>query len=224
MSEINRIYNLYLRDIYKRTINKDAYKKLKNIRKYENKLKLLETKELLKELLGLLEIKDSEKLEIGSKITIDLSQFINKKYKIKNIKNKFEYEIDIPFFKRTDEGLILYKFNHSGYPNIIVEEEADLNVLLFAIEHIFDEPVKEIVVYDFLSMKRYSLSHDTNVNYFVEIYKILKTIESNLVPRFVNCENCSNCNNFEACRELSAISRVKGDDKICFLQNMEKRE
>lgn len=212
--EVKKMYILTVKKLERRFKDRKVYKG-----PYKELIEYLLTEKPLDDLLNLLSIEDCVDLELGSTIEFNLNNFFINRLRI-SIKNNFKYKLEIPLFRREEDGLVLIKFIHSGYPDINVEEDCDLNITRFLASEVFEENVKEIIVYDFLSLERYSIYVKKN-NYFSDVFKIIKSIDSNLIPRFAHKDNCSKCNNKKTCKKSTDINN-EGDDIINAFKTREK--
>lgn len=199
-------------DYYRKIIDGKEYKKLKNYNNYKKMLERLKSDEPLNKLMNVLEVEDSVSIETGYSIKIELNKLLSSTIKYK-LNNKYIYNMDIPLFKREEDGIVIYKFIHSGYPNLVYNEDCDLNITRFLADELLEDTVKAIVVYDFKSWKRYEIGTKKGT-YFSDVFKILKTIDSDLVPRYSCYDNCIKCENMDLCDELSLIANSKGEEYV----------
>ena len=211
--DLRKIYFIYINNYYTKIIKGDNYKKVRRYDGFLRKLEYLKTGEPLDKLLDFLDVEDSKNIHLGSLIKVNLTKEINKVYRSKEVKDQYICDLDIPFYKKEEDGLTLYKFNHSGYPYIILEEEPDLSITRFAVNEYIDEKIKEIIVFDFKTFKRYSVQPIKEAR-LTDTFKIIKTIDSRLTPRFTSYENCRECTNFELCKKLSKINIEEGEEYV----------
>lgn len=180
-------------------LNKEKFD-IKNSKKYsdEEKEYIITTIELMRDLedleilLKLMKQDDFKEFD-SLKIKLKLSNYIDIK-----TKTDFEYEIFIPVIQYLDKNEIkIVMFNHNGYPNFIYEYESDINIIKKFIKQDTNNKLREIIIYDFKSMCRYSMKVD--VLHLKEIKSILTIIDKGLLFFNSKSENCLNCTNLNNC-------------------------
>lgn len=216
--DIRKIYRLYIEKYFKKIVIKgDGYKSLSNYNDYLETLEEMLEEDLLKRLIDFWIPGESQGITEGVKVTIDLGGILNKENYRLRLKEKYTYELEIPMYKETSEGMIIYKYNHYGYPNFKHDEDMDLLLTRFIGDRYFEDNIIKLVVIDFSTFSRYEIDCERG-KYFANAFKILKTIDLNLVPKYPNIINCKYCRNTIVCDKVNVFDNEirwfeKNDDK-----------
>lgn len=191
-----------LKKYYLGLLNYDKFS-IKNSDKYT-----LEEKEELIETINLM--KDLQELELLLKIINkeDFKEFDTLKIKIKlkkytklKLNQDFEYELEIPIIQYLENKEVkIILFNHNGYPNFLYEYDSDINIMKKFIKEETNNKIREIIIYDFNSMCRYSI--DIDIIHLKEIKSILSIIDKDMLFFNSNESNCYSCSNFNNCLNI----------------------
>lgn len=170
-------------------------------RQFAELVKEMRTFKPLKELLGLLEVKDAVNIHTGIEATINLTEYANSNMLENNysrLKSNFTYKLKFPFYRRTPIGVMPIHFNHSGYPFDFQQLNYELILTKLFFEKCVEDNLAKIIVYDFKTMKRYVVD-DLEAD-FSSIRKMLETVDKNLVYPNNQYDRCKICPHIEFCR------------------------
>lgn len=190
-----------------------ARESMKNNKHYSNEYKKefinmtdeLRTLDDFYKLVNMLEEKDAENFYIGAIFKINLKDFINEE-RISNkringeLKNDYFYNLEIPFYKKTnDDKIVAIKYLNTGFPYDIPELNPELIILNSFFKKCTEEELDYTIVYDFKTMQRYEI-HDLKRGYR-HINNILSIIDNDFVYANNSYENCINCVHKSICAE-----------------------
>lgn len=171
--------------------NKEYKKKANSI------LNAMKDFEDIKILLEILKPEDAINLQLGGTFEMDISEYLNRNFNRKGataIKNEYHYKLDIPFYKRDNNGTVIIKFTNDSYFN---EINNDLLITKSFFNKSTDEKLYKIILYDLNNMKRIEIT-DMNIN-LEHLYNIFKMIDSNYT--YANPgEYCNDCFYKQLCK------------------------
>lgn len=171
--------------------NKEYKKKANSV------LNAMKDFEDIKILLEILKPEDAINLQLGGTFEMDISEYLNRNFNRKGataIKNEYHYKLDIPFYKRDNNGTVIIKFTNDSYFN---EINNDLLITKSFFNKSTDEKLYKIILYDLNNMKRIEIT-DMNIN-LEHLYNIFKMIDSNYT--YANPgEYCNDCFYKQLCK------------------------
>lgn len=182
-----KIENIKSNDRYNKEYKKKAIDILNSMKDFED----------IKILIDVLKPEDAIDLEFGGTFEMDISEYINRKYKRTSgtgIKNEYHYKLDIPFYKKNNNETTIIKFTNDSY---FYDINQDITITKTFFDKSTDEKLTKIILYDLNSMKRVELENMT-VN-LEHLYNIFKMIDSNYT--YANPgEYCNDCFYQELCK------------------------